>query len=630
MTQATDIAAASLLRVSTFAQATEGTSLDTQAEANEGFIGAHGWRFVQHYVEDEGVSGAKEEQDRPDVARLLADVRAGRVQVVVVYKVDRYARDTLTFLQSIKQIEAAGAMLLSASEPWDATTPAGRLQRTMLAVFAGFEREQIIERTSRGLRAVARMGYWPGGPPPYGFAVEPVEGTKHKRLAVNEVEARAVRLAVDMLIEGKTTQEVADRLNAEDAPRRKAARWTHAGVRRMLKEIPLSGTWEYARQRPKSQHQAKGEALTVEVPALITPERERQLQAALARTASPHVHDQFYVFAKGTVKGRCGANYFGTYWRVRGYRQYQCVGTTWDAEDRCDCRRIDADQLEGAVWAEVTALLSDPERLLSMARDYLGLRREQVGVERGQLATVRSKIARLERSLSETVVEYAKAGLPAAALTEATRALQDELQSLRDHEARLEAWQAENVAESGRMRRLWELADLAATRLATMTPQQRRHVLALLDVRVTVLGWDHCPECLGRGKVKGGKGGVRCPRCVGLKQIATVRVEGTVYDRLLDVLDRTDDGGDYAAVAAGNVCEDSDVTPRGPAPRPRWPRRAPCGESPPPSGAGRPRAGRRAPAASACGPRWAGERRSRRPPRPRRPAATDRARPHST
>lgn len=147
MTQATGIAAASLLRVSTFAQATEGTPLDTQAEANEGFIAAGGWRFTRHYVEDEGVSGAKEEQDRPDVAALLADVRAGLIHVVVT-------RSRSSSPSSRSRLRAR--CCCRRSEPWDASTPAGRLQRTMLAVFAGYEREQIIERTSRGLRAVAR------------------------------------------------------------------------------------------------------------------------------------------------------------------------------------------------------------------------------------------------------------------------------------------------------------------------------------------------------------------------------------------------------------------------------------------------------------------------------------------
>ena len=558
MIEATDVAAASLLRVSTLAQAEAGTSLETQAELNEAFVDARGWRFSGHYFEEEGVSGAK--ADRPDLDRLLVDVQAGRVQVVVVYKVDRYARDALTFLQSIKQLEAAGAMFVSASESWDASTPSGRLHRTMLAVFAGFEREQIIERTSRGLRAVAKMGYWPGGPPPYGFAIEAVEGTKHKRLAVDPDEAAAVRLAVDLLIAGQTTQEVADRLNAEGIPRRKAARWTYWGVRRMLQQIPLSGTWQYARPRAKGQHQAKGEAITVSVPALITPEREARLRAALASTAMPHVHDQFYLFPPGTMKGRCGANYSGIHWRGRGYRQYQCAGGMSDNDQRCDCRRIDADQLETAVWGEVSALLSDPQRLLSMARDYLGLRREQVGVEREQLAGVATKITRLERTLSDTVVEYAKAGLPAAALTEATKTLQGELDALRRHQAQLEAWQRENVAESERMRRLWELGDLAATRLGTMTPPQRRHVLTLLDVQVTVLGWDSCPACNGKGKVKGGTGGLRCQRCVGLKQIARVRVEGTVYDRLVDALTETDNDSNHALVVGGNVCEDDDVT----------------------------------------------------------------------
>jgi hypothetical protein len=252
------------------------------------------------------------------------------------------------------------------------------------------------------------------------------------------------------------------------------------------------------------------------------PEREAALRAALASTSMPHVRDQFYVFAPGMVKGPCGANYSGFHWRGRGYRQYQCYGTTGNARERCDCRRIDANQLESAVWSEVTALLSDPERLLSMARDYLGLRREQVGVEREQLAAVRAKITKLERSLSETVVEYAKAGLPAAALAEATKALQGELEALRAHLGRLEAWQRENVAESERMRRLWELGDLAATRLGAMTPQQRRHVLSLLEVRVTVLGWDPARRARATTRSKAARAGcaaraasacVRSPVC---------------------------------------------------------------------------------------------------------------------
>lgn len=574
MNNATEITAASLLRVSTLSQAEDGTSLDTQAQLNESFIRAREWQFAGHYVEEEGVSGAS--QDRPDLARLLADVQAGLVQVAVVYKVDRYARDTLTFLQSIKQIEAAGAMFLSASESWDAATSSGRLHRTMLAVFAGFEREQIIERTSRGLRAVAKMGYWPGGPPPYGFSIEPVPNTKHKHLVVAESEAAAIRLAVDMIVdEGSTTEQVAARLNAEGYKRRRAARWTHSGVRRMLKEVPLSGSWEYARTRGKKA--ATGEAMTVDIPSIIAPERQRQLQAALATTAVPHVHDQFYVLARGLLRGPCAGTYYGTYWRGRGYRQYACLNNESDAEIRCGCRRLDANQAEAAVWGSVTDLLSDPERLLVMAKDFLGLRQQQVSVERDQLGNVATKIARLERTLSETVVEYAKVGLPGSALAAATEALQSELEALKRHQGQLQMWQEQTLADSDRMRRLWELADLAAARVESMTVQEQRRILTLLEVQVTVLGWEACAACKGRGKVQGGRGGVRCKRCVGLKQIARIRVEGTVFDRLLEAL-----------AAEGNVCECADVTRLDPGPLPRWRCRAPSAGNRPPVGAGRP------------------------------------------
>lgn len=115
----------------------------------------------------------------------------------------------------------------------------------------------------------------------------------------------------------------------------------------------------------------------------------------------------------------------------------------------------------------------------------------------------------------------------------------------------LQMWQEQTLADSDRMRRLWELADLAAARVESMTVQEQRRILTLLEVQVTVLGWEACAACKGRGKVQGGRGGVRCKRCVGLKQIARIRVEGTVFDRLLEAL-----------AAEGNVCECADVTRR--------------------------------------------------------------------
>jgi DNA invertase Pin-like site-specific DNA recombinase len=512
-----------------------------------------GWELVDEFV-DEGISGAK--GTRPALDVLMATAREQRLNAIVVTKLDRFGRSSRHLENALGDLDDWGVRFVSLGESFDSSTAAGRLMRTMLGGFAQFERDRIRDRMMDGQRQVAIAGYWPGGPPPYGFRVEAVDGTKHKRLAIDEDEATVVRLAVEMLINGATTSDVANLLNAEGARPRRAKRWTHAGVRRMLQEIPLSGTWLYGRPRTPGRHQSKINPITLDIPSLITPARERRLRTALSKTAAPHVHDQFYVFPKGTVKGRCGSNYFGTYWRVRGYRQYQCAGTLYEAENRCECRRLDANQLEDAVWAEVTTLLSDPDRLLAMAKDYLGLRREQVAVESGQLSRVASKIARLERTLTETVVDYARAGLPADAVTEATKALQAELAALRSRHAQLAAWQAENLAESDRMRRLWELGDLATRRLATMSPIERRKVVALLDLSVTILGWNTCPSCNGRGKVKGGRGGSRCERCVGLRQIARVRIEGHVYDLLVSEL------GDAPNTGSANVCEVRDVVPK--------------------------------------------------------------------
>jgi DNA invertase Pin-like site-specific DNA recombinase len=200
-----EIRAGIYARVST-AEQVDGTSLGTQVDRCRAHAIAQGWEVVSEWI-DEGVSGAK--ASRPALDRLLRGVRASEVDVVVVAKLDRIGRSMRHLAALLGELDDRGIALVSVSESFDSSTPAGRLQRNMLGSFAEFEREQIRERSLAGLEASVRQGRWAGGPPPFGFK------RQGHQLVIDEREAETLRLAIRLFVEQRMTMgQVASELNA--------------------------------------------------------------------------------------------------------------------------------------------------------------------------------------------------------------------------------------------------------------------------------------------------------------------------------------------------------------------------------------------------------------------------------
>jgi len=225
-----------------------------------------------------------------------------------------------------------------------------------------------------------------------------------------------------------------------------------------------------------------------------------------------------------------------------GSRRYFCT----DESTRCGCPRLDAERVEGRVWQEVSALLTDPERLTAMARDHLAAQAERVGRRRDDVSAVEAKIAKLERALNETVVDYAREGVPAAVVRAATDTLAGELSQLRRHRADLVRWRSAEEASDRHTKRLWALACTALDRLDTMGDGERAALLAMLAVQVTVTATSRCPQCDGRGRVGGRRGGYRCGRCRGMRTLVDLRIDGEVVDDLGDALRADGRQGDFA------------------------------------------------------------------------------------
>jgi site-specific DNA recombinase len=164
-------------------------SLDAQREAAEAYIKsqAHeGWRLVKARYDDGGLSGGTLE--RPALQSLLDDIRSRKVDVVVVYKVDRLTRSLADFAKLVELFEAHGVSFVAVTQQFNTTTSMGRLTLNVLLSFAQFEREVTGERIRDKFAASRRKGMWMGGATPLGYDV------KDRKLVVNEEEADRVRL----------------------------------------------------------------------------------------------------------------------------------------------------------------------------------------------------------------------------------------------------------------------------------------------------------------------------------------------------------------------------------------------------------------------------------------------------
>jgi len=163
-------------------------SLDAQREACEAYIASQkheGWMLVTTAYDDGGLSGGT--MNRPALQALLGDIIAGRVDVVVVYKVDRLTRSLADFAKLTDLLDGAGASFVSVTQAFNTSTSMGRLTLNVLLSFAQFEREVAGERIRDKIAASKKRGMWMGGMPPLGYDV------CDKQLVVNETESKTVQ-----------------------------------------------------------------------------------------------------------------------------------------------------------------------------------------------------------------------------------------------------------------------------------------------------------------------------------------------------------------------------------------------------------------------------------------------------
>jgi DNA invertase Pin-like site-specific DNA recombinase len=185
-------------------------SLDAQREASEAYIKsqAHeGWRLIRDHFDDGGYSGGSTE--RPALQRLLADVEARRIDVIVVYKVDRLTRSLADFAKLVELFDKHDVSFVSVTQSFNTTTSMGRLTLNVLLSFAQFEREVTGERIRDKIAASKKKGMWMGGVVPLGYRVE------DRALHIVEDHAEIVRSLFRRYLEAGSVVRLKQQLDAD-------------------------------------------------------------------------------------------------------------------------------------------------------------------------------------------------------------------------------------------------------------------------------------------------------------------------------------------------------------------------------------------------------------------------------
>ncbi|MDI3470329.1 MAG: recombinase family protein [Pseudolabrys sp.] len=350
----------------------EFNSLDAQREACEAYIASQkpeGWVLVPDHYDDGGISGATLE--RPGLQRLLADIEAHRVDVVVVYKIDRLSRALMDFAKLVEVFGRNNVTFVSVTQSFNTTTSMGRLTLNILLSFAQFEREVIGERIRDKFRASRSRGMWMGGHPPLGYDV------RDRKLVLNEREAATVRMIFERFVRVGSATTLARSLAAEGVLTKRGRPIDRGYLYILLNNRTYIGEATHKGTAYPGEHRAI-------IPRELWDKVHAILQESPRKRAANTRGQNTPALLKGLLFGPGGRAFTPAYTRrgSRLYRYYVSTGVIKRGPDACTIRRVSAAEVEAAVINQVRALLRTPEIIV---RTWKEARRQDNNIAEGDV-----------------------------------------------------------------------------------------------------------------------------------------------------------------------------------------------------------------------------------------------------
>lgn len=341
----------------------EYNSLDAQWDSGSQYIASqrsHGWVRSEKRYMDGGFTGGN--MERPALQELLADIRAGLVDIVVVYKIDRLTRSITDFGQLAEIFEKHGVEFVSVSEHFNTTTPMGRLMLHIILCFAQFEREQTGERIRDKFRESKKNGLWMGGCPPLGYDV------KDRKLVINRQEAKIINFMFDQYMRhGSIVQLVQDLKDncyrgkswkTQKGKEREGKILNATVINKMMRNPVYKGVISHKGQHYNGEHDAIVPAEKWDAVQLQHKERNRRLPKRVdGQSEQPYL-------LKGLIFDRQGAAMTpsnGGKNRRKRYRYYVSTTAIKHGYASTDLRSIPADQIEQIIIGHMRKFITAPE-----------------------------------------------------------------------------------------------------------------------------------------------------------------------------------------------------------------------------------------------------------------------------
>ena len=328
-------------------------SLDAQKDSGLAYIAsqrAEGWIPVSDDYIDPGFSGGNIE--RPGLKRLMVDIEAGRVDIVVVYKIDRLTRNLADFAKLIEVFERQKVSFVSVTQQFNTTTSMGRLMLNVLLSFAQFEREVTGERIRDKIAASKAKGMWMGGYTPLGYRVQ------DRRLVIEEAEAKLVRHIFHEFVRCRSTTDLVKQLAANGQTTRSGTKFSKQMVYKLLNHRVYLGYILHKEKSYPGQHEAIiDQALWDAVHAILT-ENNRQRQSETWQRRRPDA------LLLGLFFTQDGERYQPAQTRKangKAYRYYVPIRKVRYGADASEAGRVPAVPIEKLVLTQVYAVLKAPE-----------------------------------------------------------------------------------------------------------------------------------------------------------------------------------------------------------------------------------------------------------------------------
>lgn len=375
------------------------------------WLEAHSDEYVfdpKHVYKDLGYSGASEIEEREAMPKLFEAVRKKEIDIVMVWKLDRFFRKTRFLLNAIEYLTEMGVGFIATTQTEvNTTTHMGRFMLGLLGIIAEMERDLILERTSSGRTVAADSGKWVGGKyPPYGYDVD----KETQKMSINPEEEEIVKKIFNWYVKRRmTAYEIQQRLNTmklatkadkkfEELKKKKTDVesfrkknppnfWHVKTITRILRQEAYTGTYYFNKRTTKRDPKTKKKKeipnprelwIAVPCPQIIGRALWEKARDILVESVSePRNVKNEYLLTGKVVCGRkdCKSSYGGYMqpkWKqVKGqkvlvdkYCNYRCKRTADKAVERCNNRQISGQVLEAKVWSEIESLLDDPQSFI--------------------------------------------------------------------------------------------------------------------------------------------------------------------------------------------------------------------------------------------------------------------------